>query len=284
MVLQVSIELPEAKILASQMNKELQGKCIKSIHLQDYERLQRIGMLNKDTKVFDQLVDGEIEFVVSRGNAIRVKLENGMNLILAPEYGGKILYHKDGKTPPEKFHLKVDFDDNTTLTVRLTSMGLINAVKDSDLERSYGYKRDFNPAVSSPVEENFTSERFSNLLVNNNRMLKSVLVGKEAVVVGLSNSAFQDIIYRAKLHPKRKASELSKEERRALFDAIKLVLEERIRLKGKTQFYDLYGKQGGYRPAMGSGMKQQTCAICGTPIEKLSIGGGHVYLCPNCQV
>jgi hypothetical protein len=44
----MSIELPEAKILAEQMNKELRGKRIKSCHLQDYVRLQRIGMLDKD--------------------------------------------------------------------------------------------------------------------------------------------------------------------------------------------------------------------------------------------
>jgi formamidopyrimidine-DNA glycosylase len=115
-------------------------------------------------------------------------------------------------------------------------------------------------------------------------MLKSVLVGKDAVVVGLSNSAFQDIIYRARLHPKRKASELKKDERKALFDAIRLLIQERIRLNGKDQFQDLYGNQGGYTPAMGPNMKQQTCPKCGTLIEKLSMGGGHVYLCPNCQV
>ena len=280
----MSIELPEAKILAGQMNKELRGKRIKSYHLQDYERLQRIGMLDKDTKSFNQLVNGKIESVTSRGNVIRVKFNNGMNLILAPEYGGKIFYHTSEKTVPSEFHLKVDFSDDTVLTVRLTSMGLIHALKDSDLKRSYVFRRDFNSEVPSPIDEEFTFESFSKLLVENNRMLKSVLVGKDAVVVGLSNSAFQDIIYRARLHPKRKASELSKDERRALFDAIRLMLQERIRLNGKDQFYDLYGNQGGYSPAMGPNMKHQTCPKCGTPIEKLSVGGGHVYLCPNCQV
>jgi formamidopyrimidine-DNA glycosylase len=134
------------------------------------------------------------------------------------------------------------------------------------------------------VDEEFTFERFSRLLVENNRMLKSVLVGKDAVVVGLSNSAFQDIIYRAGLHPKRKASGLNEEERLALYDAIRLVLQERIRLKGKDQFYDLHGNQGGYAPAMGPNMKEHTCPVCGTPIEKLGVGGGHVYFCPKCQV
>jgi len=280
----MSIELPEAKILAEQMNKELRGKRIENYHLQDYERLQKIGMMDKDTKSFDQLIDGKIEFVTSRGNAIRVKLNNGMNLILAPEYGGEIFYHRSGITVPKKFHLRVVFSDDTALTVRLTSMGLIHAVKDNDLERSYVYRRDFNPDVLSPIDEEFTFERFSKLLADNNRMLKSVLVGKDAVVVGLSNSAFQDIIYGARLYPKRKASELDKDERRALYDAIRLVLQERIRLNGKDQFHDIYGNQGGYTPAMGPNMKQQPCSVCGTPIEKLSVGGGYVYFCPKCQV
>jgi formamidopyrimidine-DNA glycosylase len=115
-------------------------------------------------------------------------------------------------------------------------------------------------------------------------MLKAVLVGKAAFIVGLSNSAFQDIIYRAKLHPKRKASELNAEETRRLYDAIKLMVNERLRLNGKDQFYDLYGNKGGYMPAMGPNMKQKSCPECGTPIEKLSHGGGHVYLCPTCQL
>jgi formamidopyrimidine-DNA glycosylase len=214
-----------------------------------------------------------------------VKLNNGMNLILGPEYGGEIFYHEAGKVVPSKFHLKIDFTDDSALTVRLTSMGLINAVKDSDLECSYVYRRDFNPEVISPTnDKEFTVEHFSKLLADNSRALKSVLVGKDAIVVGLSNSAFQDIMYRAKLHPKRKGSELSKDERRALYDAIELMLQERIRLKGKDQFYDLYGNQGGYTPAMGPNMKEQHCPICGTPIEKLSLGGGQVYFCPRCQI
>ena len=280
----MSIELPEAKILAEQMNKELKGKQVKSHHLQDYERLQKIGMMNRDIRAFDQLVNGKIESVISRGNVIRVKLDNEMNLILGPEYGGKIFYYPSEKTVPSKYHLRVGFSDNTVLTVRLTSMGIIQALKDDEMERSYVFRRDFNSKVPSPTDEEFTFERFSKLLTDNNRMLKSVLVGKDAVVVGLSNSAFQDIIYRARLHPKRKASELSENDRRSLYDGIKLVLQERIRLNGKDQFYDLYGKQGGYTPAMGPNMKQQTCSVCGTPIEKMSVGGGHTYFCPKCQV
>lgn len=49
----MSVELPEAKILAEQMNLELRGKRVKSYLLKDYERLQRIGMMDKDFVALD---------------------------------------------------------------------------------------------------------------------------------------------------------------------------------------------------------------------------------------
>jgi formamidopyrimidine-DNA glycosylase len=278
----MSVELPEAKILAEQMNQELKGKRVKSFLVKDCERLQRIGMMDKDLTSFNQLVNGKIESVASRGNVIRIKFDNGANLILGPEYGGEIFYHTDAANVP-RFHLRLDFSDGTLLTVRLTSMGVIQVLKDDELERSYVYKRDFDSTKFSPTDEEFTFERFSKRMADHNKMLKSVLVGKDAVIVGISNSTFQDILYRARIHPKRKASELETEEKRSLYDAIRLVLKERIRLNGKDKFQDLYGKQGGYTPAMGPNMKQQTCPQCGTSIQKLSLGGGHVYLCPSCQ-
>ena len=278
----MSVELPEAKILAEQMNQKLRGKRVKAYMLKDCERLQRIGMMDKDLKVFNQLVDGKIESVTSRGNVIRVKLDNETNLILGPEYGGEIFYQKTANNVP-KFHLRLDFSDGTVLTVRLTSMGVIQALKDDELERSYVYKRDFDSTKLSPTDEEFTFEQFSNRMAEHNKMLKAVLVGKDAILVGISNSTFQDILYRARIHSKRKASELDTEEKRSLYDAILFVLKERIRLNGKDQFHDLHGKQGGYTPAMGPNMKQQNCPDCGTAITKLSLGGGHVYLCPNCQ-
>jgi formamidopyrimidine-DNA glycosylase len=279
----LSIELPEAYILAKQMNTELQGKRVASCHLQSYQKLQKIGFVNKDITAFDRLSNGKVEAVSSRGNVIRLKLDNEMNLILAPEYGGRILYHAKGATVIEKLHLKLNFNDGSALTVALTGMGVIQALKDDELEQSYVYKRDFSE-VASPVDEaEFTFGSFSKQLTGRSVNVKSVLVGKDAVIVGLSNSAFQDILYRAKIHPKRKASELTENEKHVLYDAIKWVIQQRIHLGGKDQFIDFYAKQGGYTPAMGPNMKDKTCHLCRTPIEKVSLGGGQVYFCPKCQ-
>jgi formamidopyrimidine-DNA glycosylase len=148
---------------------------------------------------------------------------------------------------------------------------------------SYVYKRDFDLKKLSAADEGFTFEQFSAKLSEKNKMLKAVLVGKDAIIVGVSNSTFQDIIYRAKLHPKRKSAQLSPEETKRLYDAIKFVINERIKLNGKEDFQDMYQKNGSYTPAMGPHMKEHNCPECGTLIQKLSHGGGHVYLCPSCQ-
>jgi formamidopyrimidine-DNA glycosylase len=278
----MSVELPEASILARQMNDELPGKRVAACDLKDYERMQKIGFINRDLRDYDRLVDGVVEYAVSRGNTIHVKLDNGMNLVIAPEYGGVVLYHASSESLPGKYHFKADFDDGTALTVRLTSMGVISAVDDSELPKSYVYRRDFSEKVS-PMEPVFTFERFTELTSDRSRQLKQVLVGKDAVLVGLSNSAFQDVIYRAGLHPKRRASDLSDDERRALFDAINLLIDERLRHGGKDKFQDIYGRRGRYVPAMGPNMKGRDCPRCGTPIEKINHGGGQVYLCSECQ-
>ncbi len=278
----MSIEIVEANILAKQMKEVLIGKKIDSYHLQNYERMQKVGFLNKNIIDFNQLLNGKITAVIARGNTIRVEFDNNMNLLIAPEYGGEVLFNRDEKGVSSKYHLKIQFNDSTSLTVRIKSMGCILALTNDELASSYMYKRDFLSGIS-PIEDEFTFERFSKKISTLNRNLKTILVGKNSILVGISNSAFQDIIYRAKLFPKKKGSELNIDEKKALFKAINDLILERTELGGKNLFIDLYAKTGKYLPKMGPNMKGQNCSECGTGVEKLSFGGGQIYFCPTCQ-
>ena len=277
----MSIELPEALILAGQLGKELPGKTVRSCLLADVERLQRIGFVNRDLKAFDRLIGRKVESVITRGNVIRVKFDKAMNLILAPEYGGMVLYHASEETVPKKLHLRIDFSDGSALTVRLTGMGAIHALRDGELEKSYVYARDFGK-VPSPADDGFAFDAFASSLAAKNIMLKAALVGKGAVIVGLGNSAFQDIAFRAGIHPKKNVSELDRGKSRALFDAIRLLIQDRLKLGGKEGFVDIYGRPGHYSSAMGPDIGR-TCRSCGTAIEKVSVGGGQSCFCPKCQ-
>jgi formamidopyrimidine-DNA glycosylase len=278
----MSFELPEAIILANQMKKELKGKTISSWDTKDTTRLQSIGFMNKDLKNYDILLGGEINDVFQRGNTVLLKLSNSSNLVLGPEYGGLIRYHPKDEVL-SKYHLLLRFSDESYLTIRLTSMGAIYATNDEKLNDNYMYKRDFLNGIS-PMEEKFTVEWFIKEISDFSRNIKMALVGKDALLVGLSNATFQEIIFSAKIHPKSKASELTEKQIEVLYFAIKNLVKERIRLGGKEKFIDLYGQNGGYQAKMGPNKKDQKCPICSTPIEKIRHGGGQIYLCPGCQV
>jgi formamidopyrimidine-DNA glycosylase len=278
----MSIELPEATILAKQMDKELVGKKVESWQLNELEKLQKSKMVSRSLENFEKLNGKAVLSVVSRGNGIRVKLDGGMNMFLAPEYGGAFGFHEDDSSLPKKTHLILVFTDKTLFTLRLKGWGNIDAASDEELEDNYVYRRDFS-AVVSPDEKRFTSEWFEEHIAQISKNIKMALVGKDAILVGIQNSTFQDIIYQAGIHPKKKASELSGDQIEALYSAIARTMQERMRLGGKDKFTDLYGEQGQYTPSMGPNMKDQSCSKCESLIEKLAHGGGHVYLCPRCQ-
>jgi formamidopyrimidine-DNA glycosylase len=277
----MSVELPEARILAEQMNRVLKGKKVGSHEVQDSEKLQRIGFMNKDLADYDILDGQTILGAESGGNTVHLRLSGDANLVISPEYGGRVQYHEAGEKHPS-YHLKLEFTDGSALTMRLTNMGVVSAAMTGELEKRYTYRRDFKDAAS-PDSAGFTYGYFKDVFGGQNRALKPLLVGKDAVLVGLSNSAFQDIIYRAGLHPKRKASGLTEDETRGLYDAIKALLEERLSMGGKDEWTDLHGRRGRYAPRMGPNMRDKGCPRCGAAVQRLAHGGGHVYLCPSCQ-
>lgn len=129
----MSVELPEATILTEQLNQQVLGKQVKSCETQESKGLQRIGMLEPDLTVFDQLIGAKIEKIVSRGNVIVVKFDNKLDLIIGLEYGGE-LFSFQNEEDVSSFHVKLVFTDESALTVRLTSMGVIQLLDEDSLD------------------------------------------------------------------------------------------------------------------------------------------------------
>jgi len=114
--------------------------------------------------------------------------------------------------------------------------------------------------------------------------LKSLLGGKDAAIVGISNSAFQDILFRAKIYPNINASALTPKQQENLYEAIQEFVSSRLKAHGKDVFRDFYGNSGQYIPWMGSNMKNKPCIQCGTQIASMNLAGGVVFYCPSCQI
>jgi formamidopyrimidine-DNA glycosylase len=99
----------------------------------------------------------------------------------------------------------------------------------------------------------------------------------------LGNGTLQDILYNAKVHPKRKMDSVTEEETKTLFRSIRYTLSEMAKLGGRDTEKDLFGEPGGYETRCSKNTAGKPCQVCGSEITKASYMGGSIYFCPGCQ-
>ncbi|MBU7016418.1 MAG: Fpg/Nei family DNA glycosylase [Theionarchaea archaeon] len=266
----MGVELPEVVTLARQMNVEIKGKTIEHLHIRDDWELIKTGAIILD----ESIIKKKIGQAYAKGKWVNVALEPGLYLLLAPEMGGRILVHEK---LPEDYHVRIDFVDSC-LTIRIQGWGFVRICKESEID-AYRYPGELG---LSPLDEKFTYERFCEILGAPRTNIKSILLGQKKIA-GIGNGYLQDILFRAKIHPKRKIAALNDDEKGNLYNATKDVLNEAIQCGGRNSEYDLYNSPGGYKSILNSRMKGKPCPVCETTIEKLTVQGSSSYICPFCQ-
>jgi formamidopyrimidine-DNA glycosylase len=139
---------------------------------------------------------------------------------------------------------------------------------------------------TTPNDPAFTYEAFNALVdetIRRKKMSAKGLLTQEQLIPGLGNAIAQDILFQAQLHPKRSLDEMEKDQRKALYEAIRATLYEIIEKGGRYDEFDLYGNKGGYVRLMDKNAVGKECPRCGTIIKKIQYLGGACYFCPGCQ-
>jgi len=274
------LELPEVITVAGQMNGVFAGKRIASVSIA--EDRPKFMFLNDDVSAYDaRLVGRTIDEFVGNGKWIFAGLSSGSTLLLGEMFGRFLFVPSDGELP-KKAHAIVTFEDGGRLVLTIQAWGGFLALTPEELaEHPYAGDQGI-----SPIDEDFTVERFIDVLDGSDewsrKPIKAFLV-HEGNVCGIGNGMLQDILFRAKLSPKRKVPDLSPEERARLHAAIVETMRTAIECGGRDTEKDLFGEAGGYVPILDRRTKDTPCPECGTPIAKISYLGGSCYLCPSCQ-
>jgi formamidopyrimidine-DNA glycosylase len=274
-------ELPELITLASQVNRTLKGKAIAEGRLGNSPH--KFVWYNRKPEEFAQLTHGKtVGEARTKGRWLFVPLKPGYVLLLG-ECGGKMLYHPAGTKTPEKYHLFLTFEDCSSLTVMTAMWGameLYEAGKEQERQYVKGMR-------TTPVDPGFTFDYFSalidELLKGEKRSVKSLLT-QDQLIPGLGNAIAQDILFRARLHPRRPLADLKPGLRRGLYTAVVDTVREITEKGGRSDESDLYGHPGGYVRLMDSKAAGKPCPECGHLVEKMQYLGGACYFCPRCQV
>lgn len=273
------IELPEAMVIAEQMSREVRGKQIRA---GEFGRApHKFAFASMATDGYAATLPGKRAGEAStRGSLILLALEPGFVLVLGGG-GERILLHRDGTTLPKKHQLLLAFEDGALLSVSVQGWGAVLLLEEAEVATHPWCGRE----GLSPLSPDFTWQRFEELFdhIENPRDSVKHFAISSPGIMGVGNGYLQDILYWAKLHPRRRAVSLSMEERRALFQATRKVLREAVKLRGRETERDLHNQPGRYRRLMDSEQVGQPCRDCGTAIQKIAFLGGACYFCPRCQ-
>ncbi len=136
-----------------------------------------------------------------------------------------------------------------------------------------------------PLSQEFTLKKFKKLLTKRSGTIKPLLLN-QAFIAGIGNYLADEILFRASIHPLRKANTLSKDEKKELYDSIKYVIKKSIDYGGTTflTFRGPEGKKGEFWKKLQVFRKTgEPCPHCKSPIKRIVVGQRGTHYCENKQ-
>jgi formamidopyrimidine-DNA glycosylase len=271
------IELPEAAILAKQINETVVGKKIKNVIAA--QTTHKLAWYFGDPQEYKGLLTGK---VVDRATSYggQVEITAGKAKLVFSD-GVNLRYCNKGARLPDKHQLLLQFDDGSSLVGWVQMYGGLSAFPEGKNDNKYYLIARERP---SPLSGDFDEDYFKSLSDEGTAKLSlKALLATEQRIPGLGNGVLQDILFNAKMHPKKRAGTLSATDQRVLFSSIKDTLSEMAAKGGRDTENDLLGKSGGYKTRLSKNTVGQPCLVCGTLIKKEAYLGGSIYYCGRCQ-
>jgi len=134
-----------------------------------------------------------------------------------------------------------------------------------------------------PFSSNFTVDYLSRKLKGKKTNIKTFLMDQN-IISGIGNTYADEILFDAKIHPRKSCNDIDQEEVKKLYNSIINILQEAIKLGGTSteEFTNLIERDRFFEPKVHR-REGEACPICGTPIVMEKIGGRGTYYCPRCQ-
>jgi formamidopyrimidine-DNA glycosylase len=265
-------ELPEVETIKKELAPWIVGQSFTKVTISDTKLLSGCSA----REVRRGLVGQKVESLERRGKYLIFRLSNGRSLIVHLRMTGSLLLNPKGvdRYVRAAFHLssghRVVFGDRR----RLGKMWLVE---------------DAESVVSKlgpePLDKRFTPSVLRQRLGRHHVPIKAALLDQH-IVAGIGNMYADEALFAARIHPLRKADELSATEVRTLHNNIQRILRAAIGSKGAS--VDSYVRPEGelgtahfdFKVAHRGG---ETCPVCGGTVQRLVVQNRGTYFCPRCQ-
>lgn len=227
-------------------------------------------LLKQPKKDFEKYLIGE-ELTGTRRIGKYLFVETTGNKILVIHFGmtGRPNYYKDEDDRPKFGHIVLTFQNGFHFAFenkrKFGWFDLIDSIED--------YKANHN---LSDDARDLKLKDFKISLSTRKTHIKKILLD-QSIAAGVGNWMADEILYQAKMHPKKKVEDMTDQDIKQVFDAMKKVIETAIQHDAHysdfpKDFLMHFRKEGA------------TCHHTGAEIEKIKLGGRATYFSPKWQM
>ncbi len=271
-------ELPEVETVRRQLEPVLVGRRFESVQIDD----PRLVRPFEPVAVAAELEGERVAELDRRGKYLIFRFESGRVLLVHLRMTGSFRHRRNGvgEDDPHR-RAVVRLDDGSDVAYRdVRRFGTWLLVEPEEVEPYLADRLGEEPLVAG-----FTPARLARRLAGRRAPIKAALLDQRTLA-GLGNIYVDEALWRARIHPKRPARELDRNDVRRLHGAIRRVLQTAIERRGSTlrDYSTPRGRRGSMQRAFKVyGRTNESCGRCGTPIEKTRAGGRGTWYCPHCQ-
>lgn len=216
-----------------------------------------------------------------RGKYLFLHLDDGWRLIVHLRMTGRLLLVPSADPPVRFEHIALRLGNG--LDVRFgdqRKFGRLIVARQEDVAQ---LDRRLGP---EPFASALTAATLTDTLRRRPGKIKNALLDQR-VIAGLGNIYVDEALYRARIHPERPSNSLTTGELKRVLRAVRLVLNQSLDRQGTTfsSFENPYGEAGTNAQFLRAyGRARGGCFRCGTPMERIVVGGRGTTFCPRCQV
>jgi formamidopyrimidine-DNA glycosylase len=272
-------ELPEVETVRRALAPVLEGRRLDRVRIDDV----RLTLPLDPAGVARRLKGERVAEVDRRGKYLMLRFESGRVLLVHLRMTGSFRHSGNGKLDDDPYRRALaQLDDGSRLAYRdVRRFGTWLLLEPDEVE-PYLAKR-LGP---EPFDAAFTPRDLAARLARRSVAVKTAVLDQRTVA-GVGNIYADEALWRARIHPLREARSLDAGEVRALHRAIRRALELGIARQGST--LTNYAQPNGQPGRMQHefkvyGRAGEPCDRCGTPIERIVVGGRGTSYCPMCQV
>lgn len=272
-------ELPEVENAVRDLKPALVGRRIVGIHVL-WPRL----LHDLSPEVFDASLCGrQIVNVSRRGKFLLLALDDGRTLLVHLRMTGRLWITDPPAAADKHVHLIFELDNGQQLRYQDTRKFGRFYLADSlrPIEDKLG---------PEPLSESYTPLDLFNSIQGRRTPIKTLLLDQR-IIAGIGNIYADESLFHAGIDPRRPGHSLTQADCIRLHASIRQTLATAIREGGSTlggspltNYRRPNGVKGRYQDRHRVyHLTGKPCPVCGTPIERITLGQRSTHFCPTCQ-